>query len=223
MDGCVRMADRLHRRAQLRAARPGRVRAARLGDAAGGGRRPGRRPVRGRGAADPAAGEGPLHRRPGHRRPDPGLQRRAGSGDQAGQGRLPGPARTGLAARRRRRRRAWSGCSRSTAPSCPTRPASWSTVRRRRPDAEGAARSPADHLQPDVTDPAPVRLPGPGRGPSRRAGHRRHRAAARPAARSRRGSPRSSLTSTRTEGGCVSERGSLPGGRGRRAGPAPSR
>ena len=100
VNGLRAVADRLHRRAQLRAARAGQLRAARVGDAAGPGRRPGHRRVRRGGAADPAAGEGPLHRRPGHRRPDPGVQRRPGLGDQAGQGRLRGQAGAGLAARR---------------------------------------------------------------------------------------------------------------------------
>ena len=45
----------------------------RLGGAARPGRRPRRRTIRGRGAADHAAGEGPLHRGPGHRRADPGV------------------------------------------------------------------------------------------------------------------------------------------------------
>ncbi len=54
---------------------PGRVRAARLGDADGPRRRPRDRAVRGGGPAHPAPGEGPPHRRPGHRRPDPRLQR----------------------------------------------------------------------------------------------------------------------------------------------------
>ena len=180
VDDCVALADRLHRRAQLRAARSGRLRAARLGGAAGGRRRPGRRPVRGGGAADPAAGAGPLHRRPGHRRPDPRLQRRPGPGDQAGQGRLPGPARTGLAARRRGRPAPGGaaaarrfGRSRRGQPHRRTR---WCRRGRRRRGRCADRR--ADHLKPDVTDAAAVRLPGPGGGTSRRPGHPRHRAAA---------------------------------------------
>ena len=64
------MADRVHRRAELRDPRPRRLRPSRLGAAARARRRPRGPPVRGGGAADHAAGEGPPHRRPGHRRAD---------------------------------------------------------------------------------------------------------------------------------------------------------
>ncbi len=69
------VADRVHRRAVVRTARPGGLRAARLGDADGPRRRPRDRAVRGGGPAHLAAGEGPPHRGAGHRRPDPRLQR----------------------------------------------------------------------------------------------------------------------------------------------------
>ena len=133
------------------------------------GRRPGRRPVRRGGAADPAAGEGPLHRRPGHRRPDPGVQRRAGLGDQAGQGRL------------RRASRSWPGSSaRASAPELVgLQPVDGSVVPEEASlimdGAEIAGRITSSRMSPTLR---PVHLPGPGGCAPGRAGHRGHRAAA---------------------------------------------
>ena len=63
----ARAADRLRRRARLRAPLPEPARRARLGHALRARRRPRPAPVRPRAAAHPPAREGPRHRRPGHR------------------------------------------------------------------------------------------------------------------------------------------------------------
>ncbi len=131
-------------------------------------RRPGHPGLRGGGPADSPAREGPFHRRPGHRRPDPRVQRGPGLGHQAGQGRLRRQAGAGLAARRRLGPRLVG--LQPVDPAVVPEEASliMDGRRHRRPD----------HFQPDVAHPGPVDLPGPGRGPAGRAGHRGDRAAA---------------------------------------------
>ena len=161
------VAHRVHRRAVLRAARAGRLRAARLGGAARPRPRSRGGALRRRGAADPAPGEGPRHRRSGHRRSDEGLQRRAGFAREARQGRLRRPSRTAVAARERDRSAARRTPARGRIRGAP----------RGQPDRRERPNPRPDHLQPDVADPEPVGLPGPDRRRARRRGHRSHRPA----------------------------------------------
>ena len=168
------LADRVHRRAQLRGTRSRGLRPVRLGGPVGSRPGPGRGPLRGGSPARPAPGEGPPDRRAGHRRADPRLQRRAGLGDQARQGRLRRQAGTRVAERRGGRH-------------APRRPA----ARRRRrgaargqPDRRGHGRRRfghrrPDHVQPDVPDARPRGLPRPGGGPAGQPRHPGHRPAAR--------------------------------------------
>ena len=152
--------------------------------------------VRRGGTADPAAGEGPLHRRPGHRRADQGLQRRPGLGHQAGQGRLRRQAGAGLAARRRA----------SDPQLVGLQPVDGSVV----PD-EASLIIEGSHIAGRIT--SSRMSPTLGRSiclaqveaAARRARHRGHRAAAERAPDHRDGHAAAWRTSTRTEGGCVSE------------------
>ena len=97
-----------------------------------------------------------------------GVQRGPGLGHQAGQGRLRRQAGAGLAARR--------GLGPAAGRAAAGGPLGG--ARGGQPDHGGRQHRRPDHLQPDVAHPAPVDLPGPGRGPAGRARHRSDRAAA---------------------------------------------